>query len=248
MEKDKRPVSELATPPSEETLLTAEDLANYLKMNVRTILKLAAEGSLPGLKIGNQWRFKRSLVDAWLESQMLRRVRLLPEGEGEGDGPLDGWSLLDLLTEEGIISNLQALERIGVIQELSGRAYQGGFVADRTGLVGALLERENLLSTALEGGIALLHARSRPAVPARRSFLLLGRSVVGLDFQAPDGKKTHLFFLLGLRTDRLHLASLARLRRLFREADLKDHILAAASAGEIRGILGAAEARLAGTP
>jgi PTS system nitrogen regulatory IIA component len=111
-------------------------------------------------------------------------------------------------------------------------------------LVGALLERENLLSTALEGGIALLHTRARPAIPSRRSFLLLGRSVVGLDFQAPDGKKTHLFFLLGLRTDRLHLATLARLQRLFRDQAVKEHLLAAASAGEIRGILGAAEARL----
>ena len=37
--------------------LTAKELSHYLKLSDSTIYKLAAEGELPGFKIGDSWRF-----------------------------------------------------------------------------------------------------------------------------------------------------------------------------------------------
>ena len=50
----------------QENLLTAEQLAYYLKVDKFTIYRLVARKKIPAFKVGNQWRFKQTLVDEWL--------------------------------------------------------------------------------------------------------------------------------------------------------------------------------------
>jgi len=50
----------------QETLLTVEQVAGYLKVDKFTVYRLVAAKEMPAFKVGNQWRFKRSLIDAWL--------------------------------------------------------------------------------------------------------------------------------------------------------------------------------------
>ena len=51
------------------TVLTIDDLAEYLKISKSTLYKLAQEGALPGQKIGRHWRFHRDAVDEWLRTE-----------------------------------------------------------------------------------------------------------------------------------------------------------------------------------
>ena len=46
-----------------------KEAADYLKINEKTAYRLASEGKLPGFKVGGSWRFKRSEVVAWIETQ-----------------------------------------------------------------------------------------------------------------------------------------------------------------------------------
>src|SRR2546425_3413224 len=55
----------------DDRLMTVKELAAYLNLNERTVLKLAAEGPLPAVKVGNQWRFPEGMIDALLDDQML---------------------------------------------------------------------------------------------------------------------------------------------------------------------------------
>ena len=48
-------------------LLTSKKLAEYLKLTEVTIYKYANEGKIPGLKIGNRWRFDKDKIDDLLE-------------------------------------------------------------------------------------------------------------------------------------------------------------------------------------
>lgn len=50
----------------QSTVLTIDDLAEYLKISKSTLYKLAQEGALPGQKVGRHWRFHRDAVDQWL--------------------------------------------------------------------------------------------------------------------------------------------------------------------------------------
>jgi excisionase family DNA binding protein len=48
------------------SILTIDELAQYLKISKSTLYKLAQEGSLPGQKVGKHWRFHREAVDRWI--------------------------------------------------------------------------------------------------------------------------------------------------------------------------------------
>jgi len=54
----------------EEILLTTDQVARYLNVDKFTVYRLVAQKKLPAYKVGNQWRFKESLINAWLSKNM----------------------------------------------------------------------------------------------------------------------------------------------------------------------------------
>ncbi len=48
-------------------LLNARQVANYLQLSVLTIYDWAQKGKLPAIKVGRNWRFRRSDLQAWLD-------------------------------------------------------------------------------------------------------------------------------------------------------------------------------------
>jgi excisionase family DNA binding protein len=50
-------------------IMTPKEVAQYLKMSVLTVYKHAKQGTIPGFRIGNSWRFdKKRIDDALLQS------------------------------------------------------------------------------------------------------------------------------------------------------------------------------------
>jgi len=49
--------------------MTIRELAAYLKMAEKTLYRLAAEGAVPGFKVGGSWRFRKSEIDKWIGAQ-----------------------------------------------------------------------------------------------------------------------------------------------------------------------------------
>jgi excisionase family DNA binding protein len=54
-----------------DQILTLKEVAAYLKLAEKTAYKLAAEGKLPGFKVGGSWRFKREDVENWIDEQKM---------------------------------------------------------------------------------------------------------------------------------------------------------------------------------
>ncbi|AKX47390.1 DNA-binding protein [Thiopseudomonas alkaliphila] len=52
-----------------DEVLTIKEVAQYLKVNERTIYRLAASGELPGFRVGNAWRFKQIDLVTWVAKQ-----------------------------------------------------------------------------------------------------------------------------------------------------------------------------------
>jgi excisionase family DNA binding protein len=50
----------------QENLLSADQVARYLKVDKFTIYRLVSQKKIPAFKVGNQWRFKKKMIDAWL--------------------------------------------------------------------------------------------------------------------------------------------------------------------------------------
>lgn len=213
--------------------MSLPECANYLHLSENTVLKLAADGKLPGTLVDKVWHFQRDEIDSWLQERVeLDDGNELPEIPDGMRVPLG-----DLLPIEGIIEHLQSTDALSVIEELAARAYSQGWLHDKPWFVGALVEREALASTAMEGGVAFLHTRAREGDRVARPFILVGRSYNGIDFGAPDGKLTFVFFLLGLKYDRLHLPILGRLARTMRDPKTIAKLRSQPSATKIRALL-----------
>ena len=65
---------------SPNDILEPEEVAEMLRIHVRTVKILAGQRKLPGFRIGNQWRFRRSDIDKYIEQQIQR-----PTGQGSGE-------------------------------------------------------------------------------------------------------------------------------------------------------------------
>ncbi len=52
-----------------DEILTLKEVADYLKLAEKTAYRLAADGKLPGFKVGGSWRFKKEDILQWIEEQ-----------------------------------------------------------------------------------------------------------------------------------------------------------------------------------
>src|SRR3970040_2376237 len=64
----------------DETFLTTEEVLEYLQVNLRTVYRLIKAGKIPAVRVGRQWRFRKTDLDAWLEGQRARGGRQGPKG------------------------------------------------------------------------------------------------------------------------------------------------------------------------
>jgi excisionase family DNA binding protein len=58
-----------------DELLTADELAAFLRVHRSTIYRLLRNGQLPAFRVGSDWRFSRELIEKWLHS----RIRATPD-------------------------------------------------------------------------------------------------------------------------------------------------------------------------
>jgi excisionase family DNA binding protein len=58
----------------DDTLLTIKEVAVYLKVNERTVYRLAASGDIPAFKLGGSWRFRKDTLEQWIVRQSNQRT------------------------------------------------------------------------------------------------------------------------------------------------------------------------------
>src|SRR3989304_6214729 len=58
-----------------QELMTLEEVANYLRVNEKTIYRLLNDGAIPAMKIGHLWRFKVSEINEWLDQKAVKNVK-----------------------------------------------------------------------------------------------------------------------------------------------------------------------------
>lgn len=144
--------------------------------------------------------------------------------------------ILDILDKEAILVDLKSKNKPGILNELVAPAARITGI-DQKEILQVLMDREQLGSTGIGGGIGIPHGKLKNM---EKLVLGFGLSRQGVDFESMDGLPTHLFFLLITpehSTD-LHLKLLARVSRLLKKEPLKEMMLKATSADEIIAIIG----------
>lgn len=214
-----------------------EETARYLKRDARDVARLADRGKLPGRKVGGEWRFSRTEITHWVETQLSGLTDdQLVKLEG-AEAPIVG----TLLTEECITVPLTARTKASVLRELVATAERSWQVYKPDAILEALKQREEMSSTALENGVAIPHPRRPLPNALGESIIAYGRTTAGIPFGGPHGALTDIYFLVCCRNDRTHLHSLTRISRLLLRPGLVDQLRGADSPGETYQLLEAAE-------
>lgn len=53
----------------EVDIMTISEVSDYLKLKSKTTYALAARGAIPGFKVGGGWRFRKTQIDRWIQTQ-----------------------------------------------------------------------------------------------------------------------------------------------------------------------------------
>jgi PTS system nitrogen regulatory IIA component len=141
---------------------------------------------------------------------------------------------------------LDARTRRSVLEGLLETAGRTWHVWEPALLLRAILEREEVLSTGFENGVAIPHPRNPLPQALGASLVAYGRTLSGIPFGAPRRALTDVFFLVLCRDSHTHLAVLARLGRLLQVEGFLESLRAAPDSASSHQIICEADRRLAG--
>ncbi len=150
--------------------------------------------------------------------------------------------LTDYLNQQAIELDMDASSKEAVLARLVDILVRNGILPAQNTLLEALQEREGLGSTGVGHGVAIPHARSQEI---KGFAIALGRTREALDFDAVDGQPTRIFFLLvGPEKDgNEHLALLAKIARVMKDARTREQLLAVSSAEEAMALFAQRDAQ-----
>jgi excisionase family DNA binding protein len=230
--------------------LTLQEVAHYLHLDSAEVERLVKEQDIPFERHGARLVFRKTEIDSWASPRVLcLEGRRLTDYHAKTtrnarENLFSPALLAQMLKPAFIEPALKAKTKASVIRQMVKLAEKTGRVWDPGGLLNGLEAREEVSSTGLPGGLALLHTRQADADLFESSFLVLGRTIQQIPFGAPDGRPTDLFFLIACTDDRLHLHILARICLLAQKTELLAQLRLAQNAEEMHEALNSCEAEL----
>ncbi len=119
-----------------------------------------------------------------------------------------------------------------VLGEICERMQQEGFVEDGQQLLSMTMQREDIISTAIDGGMAFPHVRG---VEGGGLTMALGVHKKGIHFGGPGRTLTRLFFFMVIptATSAFYLKLLAGLSQTFRDKTARELLLNAENEEEL---------------
>jgi PTS system nitrogen regulatory IIA component len=227
--------------------LTLEEVARYLHLTPADLEHLVKDQAIPFEKRGERLVFRKGEIEAWASRRILgfaeRRLTEYHQKSTCGTQAIlpQEAIMAELIRPDFIAPALTAKTKASTLRGMVALAEETGLLNDARALLGGLEAREKLCSTAIPGGIALLHPRLQQPYLFEASFIVLGRTLQEIHFGAPDGQPTDLFFLICSQDDRVHLHTLARLCLLALKTDLLARLRAALDASSMHESLLASE-------
>lgn len=229
--------------------LTIQQVADYLRIEQIQVSRLVRQGEIPFSGPTDKPVFSREDIESWASQRILGMTgKKLENYHTESEIPqkntVDNFSVCDIISEELVFLDLASKTKASVLQDVTDIADRAGLLYNPHDLLESLKAREELCSTGLENGVAIIHPRFHDPYLAADSFMIFARAVHPVFFGAPDGKPTDLFFVLVCQDDRRHLRSLTHLCLMFTKTSVLDELRAAETPAEVLTALRAAERQI----
>lgn len=215
----------------DKELLTLSEVAEYLRVAEKTIHRMVQKGEIPCVKIASQWRFRKDMLDSWLgfenSKPFKNNINKLLEDNPELV-PLN--KLTDL---PFILSEISPGNKESILSQLIKPLVDKKIIKHEKQYLKMLMEREDMMSTAIGEYIAFPHIRETNKNPKGEPFFVIGKCSKGTDYDSIDGKLTHVFFLLISGNVVTHLRILGKLSKMAQSPDVINNIIKSNSANEI---------------
>jgi PTS system nitrogen regulatory IIA component len=216
-------------------VMTLPEVAAYLRLADKTVLRMVHKGQIPCAKVASQWRFLRSMIDDWL----IAKMQAVPQNDLARliESSPEVVPLSRLLKAEQVVLDVRPGPKEDVLRQLIRPLLRSRFIDQEKPFLDKLLEREAIVSTAVGRGVAIPHLRNPRDNPGGGPVLIVGICRAGTDFAAPDGQATQLFFLLCTDSEVVHLRVLAKVNRIAGRAEIKPRLIDAGSPEEVLQVL-----------
>lgn len=142
----------------------------------------------------------------------------------------------ELFTEELMISELKAANKLEAIEEMVEQLNLSGKLINKSAYLEAVLHREAEYSTGIGMGVAIPHGKSSGV---KSPALVFARSQAGIDFESMDGEPTYLLFLVAVpeSANDEHLKILGLLSRKLMHQEVRQKLMEAVSYEEVIDII-----------
>jgi len=141
-------------------------------------------------------------------------------------------ALIDLITEDVVKVPLESTVKEDIFHELVDVLARAGRISDPETIYNALISREQLLSTALENGIAIPHAKTDAV---KNLTMALGISHQGIEADSQDGKPSYVFFLILAPPDQSgpHIEALSEIASATKSSSFRRLLMSARTPEEV---------------
>lgn len=231
----------------EHQFLSEDEVAGYLNLSLEDIRGRVKCREIPFQTRGRRVVFDKGEIDEWASQRILnlpeKRLEVYHQKTTQGTSAfLHQQAILPQMIQPDFVAPaMTAKTKASLLRDLVDLADKTGRLNNPKALLESLEAREELCSTGMPGGFAMPHPRTHDSYLFESSFIVVGRSLQPINFGAPDGEPTKLFFLVCCQDDRLHLHTLARLCFMAQKTQMLVQVNAAPDAETILESLIAAE-------
>jgi mannitol/fructose-specific phosphotransferase system IIA component (Ntr-type) len=140
--------------------------------------------------------------------------------------------VLSLIDSECITMELGGETKEGIITELVDNLARRGKLLDRDEVLRDVFQREKSLSTGMQHGIALPHAKTEGVTDMA---VALGIKKTGIDFDSMDGEKARLFIMVvsPKKTSGPHIQFLAAVGTVLKDEETREQVINADSKDDV---------------
>lgn len=227
---------------------TLEELARLLNRQPKELRKLAENDVLHGRKAQGSWTFALPDLVLWMEQEMTQvdagKAAELENAVASARESHEETEFSELLSESLVNLFFTAKTKSSVVSEIARIAENAGMLWDADTMTSALKEREEMASTAMEGGVAILHPRRPQSDIIAQDFLVVAVSPNGVPFGGGRDNLTDVFFLLCCQSDASYLRSLGRLARIIKTDGVLDALRQAETQADVVELLSNTEREL----
>lgn len=203
--------------------LKIKDVADLLNVSESTIRRWIADGKIPNYRINQHYFFSRSEIENWVISHGLIKTNGIspftktekPATDEEPQGAKGGtkqFSLLRALHKGDVLHNVPGDTKEEVIRNTMKLVAKKLHV-DADVMTDLLLDREQMMPTALNNGVGVPHTRDS-LLNAHHDAVVVVFPKEHLNYGALDNLPVHTLFFLFACEDKRHLHLLAKIAHL----------------------------------